>query len=497
MPQPRRLRGRRERGGFTILMVLALISMTLGVSYSLLRTQAASARSSNNSETRIGARQAALSGLSAGIRRISQTSWGGVGSTISGNLTGSDSYSVTFTTGDATLPATGTTANDYPYRVTLVSTGYSVDPSSSSVTTTYKVEAVLRLSPQGLAANPSPWSTFLPYTFYQTSTDNLSIELPLRITGSQRWQGGLASFMAEYPNSGTMSNRYLSDLNAMRSNGYADFRPFSGPIVLPTANTTSTIRSQLTNSLAITLTNASAVTINNWAHPGSVSTYRLYAGGPTYTIPTLGSSISGTTLQPEPHTNPAGLYYRSGDLTLGNGASVIGTLIVTGNTIFSGTNVSVISNTQLLPLSGTTTPPQLPAIISGDDVRVNPGASAVVRGVVATFDDFTSLAGTQNTTFDLQGNLIARNVIVEKRTEWDQGNGYWISTFVAFTGQLTIPYWPVYLNGQGLNYTPRLTIAPPTTTGVRQWFNGSAPVYAVGSGDAGLQWSVLRVTELR
>lgn len=489
-------RRERARGGFTILLVLALISLTLGVSYSMLRTQAAATSTSNNGKTQIGARQAALTGLSAGIRRISQTNWGGVGTTITGNLSGSDSFSVSYTAGDATLPTTGTAAQDNPFRVTLVSTGYSVDPSSSSVTTVYKVEAVLKLVPKALAANPSAWSTMTPYVFYQTNGDNISIELPLRITGSQQWQGGLTTFMSVYPTSVTMRNRYLSDLNAMRSNGYGDQRPFTGPINLPTANTTTTIRSQLTTSLGITLTNSTAVTVSNFTHPGSVTSYKLFAGGPSYTIPTLGATVSGTTLQPAPQTNPAGLYYRNGDLTLGNNTTVVGTLIVSGNTIISGTNVSIVSNT-LTPLTGTTTAPSFPVIVSSDDVRVVAGSSSTIRGVVVTFDAFTSTAGTQDTTFDLQGNLIARTIVTEKRTEWDIGSAWWSILWSAFGNQSSSAYWPVYLNAVGMGYTPRLTIDPSATPAVKQWFNKDVPVYAVGSGDAGLQWSVLRVTELR
>lgn len=496
MTRSTRRRDAQARGGFTILLVLALVSMTLGVSYSLLRTQAASTSTSNNGKTQIGARQAAWTGLSAGMRRMSQTNWGGVGTTITGNLSGSDSFSVSYSIGDATLPTTGTGAESYPFCVTVVSTGYSADPSSSSVTTTYKVEAVLKLVPRALASNPSAWSTMLPYVYYQTSGDGLSIELPLRITGTQRWQGGLTSFLADYPNSTNSRNRFLSDLNVMRSNGYGDNRPFTGPVVLPTANTTSAIRSQLTTSLGITLTNSSAVTISNFTHPDAVTSYKMFAGGPSYTIPTLGATVSNTTLQPDPLTNPAGIYSRSGDLTLGGNTTVVGTLIVTGDVIFTGTNVSVVSNT-LAPLTGTTVAPTLPVIMAGDDVVVQPGSASTVRGVVVAFDDFMSDAGTQSTTFDLDGNLFATTIAVDKRTEWDKGNGWWTSVFNLFGNQSVVNLWPVYTALLGLDYTPRLTIDPATDPAVKQWFNKDAPVYAVGSGDPGLQWSVLRVTELR
>ena len=488
---------RGERRGFTVLLVLALISMTLGVSYALLRTQAASARSSANGRMRGSARQAALTGLSAGLRRISQTSWGGVGTSLTGNVSGSDTYSVSYTAGDASLAVTATNAADWPYRVTIAATGYSVDPTASTVSTTYKVEAVVRLIPKKLAANPSAWSTMLPYTFYQTKTDSLSIQLPLQINGPQHWQGGLTTFMSSYPTTLAQRNQFLTDLNAMRSNGYPDCRPFTGVITMPTGSTTTTVRSQLTSNLGLNLTNSPGSNVSNWSHPGTVSTYRLFPGGPSYNVPSLGTTISGTTLQADPRTNPAGIFFRNGDLSIGNNTTVVGTLIATGDINLVGTNVSLQAPT-LIALDGATALPQLPTAVVGDDFQLQSGSGATVVGTVAAFDDFINLAGTQSTAFNMQGTLIAAAVITEVRNEWNFGSLWWSLLWSAYNGQSSVPYWPVYAAGSSLDYTPRLSLNPaPATNVVRQWFTGDAPVYDVGTGDPGLKWSVLRVTELR
>jgi hypothetical protein len=408
-----------RRRGMALVLVLALISLTLGVSYALVRVQTSTVKTATNGRLTDAARQAALTGLSAGLRRISQTSWGGIGSTVTGNVNTTDTYGVTFTEGDPNLLDTDPDAADWPYRVTVTATGYAVDPTASGVTTTYKVEAVARLVPKQLSSNPSMWTMMLGYVYYQTGTDNNSVQLPVRITGTQRWNGTLSSFLTSYPTTTNQRQRYLSDLNAMRTNGYADCRPFNGPIVTLTSAMSTTNRNFLTSNLGVTLSNAAAASTTNWSHPGTVTTYKLYAGGTSYTVPTLGSTISNTTYQPSAKTNPAGLFFRNGDVAIGNNTTVVGTIISTGNVIITGTNVS-LQPASLTPLTGTTSVPQLPAVVANSQFRISDGSYSTVRGTVAAFDSFTSLSGTQDTRLDFQGNLICRTA---KSGRWARCGG--------------------------------------------------------------------------
>ena len=63
-----------------------------------------------------------------------QTSaWGGVGSTLSGSLSPYEQYTVTYTTGDATLTSASPDWSDFPYRVTLDSIGKAADPADAPV----------------------------------------------------------------------------------------------------------------------------------------------------------------------------------------------------------------------------------------------------------------------------------------------------------------------------------------------------------------------------
>lgn len=484
-----------------VVLVLGMIAMTLAVSYALLRAQADTIRSSSNTELRSEARQAAWTGLAAALRRMNQSSnWSGADSTLAGTINTFQSYSTLYTTGDASITADSADAADWPYRVTITSTGYAVDPNASTTTTTYKVEAVVKLVPRKLQDNPSPWATMQNYVVYQTNTDGVSLQLPFRIEGPARFQGSLSSFSQTYPSPTPARNRYLSDLNAMRTNGYPDARPFSGPLTLPTSSTSGSILSLFTSNLGLTVTNASGSATSGWSAPGTLTTYQLYPGGKSYTVPTLPSSITATTYQPDPRLNPAGLFYRAGDVTLGNNTVVVGTIISTGKVIISGTGVNIQPNT-LRNIDGATTGVQMPAIVASNDVQINPGAAATVNGTVATFATLYAPSGTQATQFDLKGRLICRSMNIANRSEFNVGGSWWSLIWSFFGDQESatngIRYLPVYCAAWSMDYTPRITFAPatgPSTT--QQWFTPGTPVYNVRSGDTGLRWSVLRFKEL-
>ncbi|MCE9605270.1 MAG: hypothetical protein K8U03_10255 [Planctomycetia bacterium] len=498
-----RARGRSvsgSRSGIAIVLVLAMIAMTMAVSYSMLRSQTAQLKSSAGSELRIDARQAALSGLSAALRKMNQTSWSGADSTLTGTINSSQTYTATYTTGDDSLAVTDAQAADWPYRVTILSTGYATDTSVSTVPTTYKVQAVVDLVPKQVATNPTPWAGMQSYVLYQTGTDDLSVQLPLKVDGPVRFQGSLTNFCTTYPSPTACRAQYLSDLNLMRTKGYGDHRPFTGPISLPTASTSTTIRSLLTSNLGLTVTNLASSSSTGWNAPSSMSTYQLYPGGRAYTIPTLATTVSGISLQPDPRDNPAGLFFRNGDVTLGNNTTIVGTVISTGKVKFTGVNVSVQGPT-LPALDGSSTTFQLPAVIATSDIVLSDGASATVRGTVATFTKFSASGGSESSKFDLQGKLICKQLEVLSRSEWNLGTFWWSLAWGWYNDQLSDPnpqkYLPVYMQGWSMHYAPQITIAAPTTTSsTQQWFTAGSPLYAVGTGDVGLRWSVMRMKEI-
>src|SRR5688572_10286083 len=116
-PLRRHFRRRSPRRGFAILLVLALISMTLAVSYAVIRTQAAGLKAGTNLGQRLDARQAAYSGLSAALRKMSQSDWAGADTVLTGTVGTYATFAASFATGDALLTASDPSASDWPYRL--------------------------------------------------------------------------------------------------------------------------------------------------------------------------------------------------------------------------------------------------------------------------------------------------------------------------------------------------------------------------------------------
>ncbi len=592
---------RAGRRGMTVLVVLALVSIALAMSFAIMRSQMTGVQVQANNARSDQARAAAYAGLSAAMRAMRLTEWTGVGTTLSASTNATDSYSVNFIAGDTSLTAGASDYSNLPYRVTLLSTGTSVDPAQPSLSSTYQVQAVLRLIPRQTSTAPSNWSTLLSYTLYQLTYSSFYLAVPCHIEGPVRLQSAL-NLADAYSWSSSQRSRYFSDLNLMRSGanevqtinrggaaggtftvsfqgansgnisstassstmqtalsnlstigsgnvavsggggswsvsfvgqlagtdvpsmtanganltgfgasvsvstvspgiaGTPDFRPFSGPVSLPSYLTTYTNMDLLTNQLGVS---ATTVYITATAAPslGSVSTYRLYPGGQLYNVVPLASSVSNATLTPDPATNPLGLFYASSNSTFGNNVAVTGTVITGADLTITGTNVS-IQPFELPALDGTTTPIRLPSVIALDDLHVNSGAQATIRGVVYIADTLDVPLGSESTALAVTGNVIVgQDVTIERRTEWkNYSGGQWDTYYSAFQAQLSspggIPFFPQYLqNGAGRSYVPQVTIKPDSATVVSQWQTLSNPVYVVKSGDSGLRWDLVRITD--
>lgn len=490
----RNLRNRARRG-MAVILVLGIISMTLAVSYALVRSQVAGVKSQANVGLRGDARQAAYTGLSAALQRMHQSNWAGTETALTGTLGSTLSYAAAYATGDPEIAAASADADDWPYRVTVTTTGYASAATTGGAATTYTLRAVTRLVPRQTATNPAAWSTMAPYVVYQTNTESVTLQIPFQFQGAVRLQGAL-SVATDYPSPSSARNTYFEHLNAMRSNGLPDCRPFTGPVTLPFSSTSSSTRTLLTTTLGITLTDGAGAATSNWNAPGAVTTYRLYPGGKQYNAAVLASSISGTTLAADPRTNPAGIFVRQGNVTIGGNTTVVGTILGTGDVILNGTNINITPHL-MAALDGTTAGHRYPAIVAGDDVYVQPGSNSTIYGTVTAFDDFRCLDGTQNTTFNLQGKLIARRLDVSPRNEWDYNSHFW-AFFWSLYGDLTEPeYFPVFMQRVwDMHYAPQLTVGAWNDPAAGQWFSSSSPLYSIPTGDAGLRWSLLKIREL-
>ena len=212
-----------------MIIVLGIIAATLATSYALMRGEFYEVRVQQNSNRQGLARQAALAGISVAMEKMGLSTWAGVGNTVTGNLTSQDSYSVTVTAGDDSLTSGSSNYSEYPYRVTLLSTGTSIDPNNSQSKATHKIRAVVRLIPRNLATGPSDLANIVNYTWYQSQNDTFQFQVPLHVHGKVRVQGQV-NLGGDYQWSSDAANRYLDDLDLMRQASPPDDRPFAGPL---------------------------------------------------------------------------------------------------------------------------------------------------------------------------------------------------------------------------------------------------------------------------
>lgn len=499
----------QSRRGITIVVALGLLSVSLALSYAVLRSQALATQVQSNGNLQARARAAAWTGFAAGLRAMHQSDWTGVNTSATLRLNSSDSYSVSWTTGDASLTPGNAAYWEYPYRVTLSVTGTSVDPLHSGVRATRQLTAVVRLSPRQLATEPPDWATMRQFTVYQWSNGPaFNIDLPCRVQGPL-WLQGHLQIAPTYPNPPPAHDQYLSDLASMAQNGYPDYRPVTGPISIPNHQLDPKTRSLLNGSLGISTTDVPQTTPANFNYPGPARSYQIYPGGASYTVPRLSGQLNSATLGPDPLTNPLAIFYASGDLSLQNNVTVQGTLIADGTVSIDGLNVN-LQPLNLPALAGGAVPVQLPSVVAGNNFQVSPFSYGKAQGLVTAFNTFLILTGSQLSMFDLQGQVVASAFTIQPRWEWQMADPVWNAWWQNFNsqqggnkgngkgnqGQQGIPYFPVYLQQfTWLINTPLLTIEPAATQVTYHWKNAADPVYVPATGDPGLRWDLVSLKQ--
>lgn len=481
------------RRAAAIVVVLLMISITLVISYAVMRSQATMLTIQHNSDSRARAHQAAITGLAIGLRKMHESGWVGVGHTISGQLNATDRYTVSYTTGDPRLTSSDADYADLPFRVTLLATGIADDPGGESSAATHQAQAIVRLVPRELAADPNAWSELNSYTVYQYRDDDFEVDVPCRVEGPVRIRGD-AVLGEHYAWYSSIRNRYFSDLEAMRGAGLGDLRPFSGPLVLPLTGQSSTTLSLLQGSLGLSVTDDSASALSGWDFPGYVSSYRIYPGGKLYYASICGTTLNGAQLVPDPATNPLGVYICTSSVRCDNSVTLKGTLIVGGNLDFYGSNINC-EPVDLPALDGTDEPVQLPTLLVAQRMHVRENCRMAVKGMIACWDRFYVVRGSSSASFDLRGNLVTKEFVVRERESWDMSDGawnFWYNFFLLSQPSSTFQYLPTYFGLLlGMNPTPKIVLAPHTQPVRSHWQTNGASVYVVPSQDAGLRWDLL------
>lgn len=478
-----------------LLLALLMLSLTVGLCYVAVRSQFTSGVIQRNADRFAAARQAAITGMTLGLKKIHSADWLGVNTSLSGSLGRNESYLLTYTAGDSQL-----SANDpeQPYRVTLLSRGYAADPNNPAAIAIYQVRTVLRLIPRRLAPQPTDWAMMQGFTLFQTRREDVELDIPCRFTGPTRLQKKLR-IARNYPTHNAARSRYLSDLKLMWQNGLGDYRPFTGPVRLPVSEQDTTYYNLLVNSGAEVVDAASQEAVTDWAKPSLLISYRIYPGGPLYTVQTLPDTLQSTTLQPTTVTNPLGLYYRDGSLTLNSNVTINGSVFCRDEVRFSGTNI-VIQPIALPPLDGSNAVLRL-AAISCQNATVKAGGGGKVTGLLAVFDKFEIERGPESMAFLLAGRLVTRRLSIKERTPWDSLNWEtyynWFLIQLSWPPAVSEPYFPRFMDGvlSGFSPVPKLVFQPESAAVSYHWANSYDPIFIAHPNDGGLRWNLLSWSE--
>ena len=499
-----------RRRGMAVVVVLGLLAITLALSYSMMRAQSMTLLVERNVSRNTLAEDAADAALSLAIARIHESSWQGVDVPLRGDLGNHCSYEVTFTTGDSLLTASSPNYSDFPYRLTITAVGKAADPRDAQIEVRRTRTAVLSLRRRAIASAPSNWSLVQNHSIFQWGTGTSSIHVPFESKGNTCFLGQLR-ICPSYPSTTSSRQRYLYDLNQMRLAGLPDYRPLQSTVRL-TSRTTSDNRALVESQLGLsTITDTTTSTSSPVSLPSSVSTYRLYAGGKSYTIPTIqslyGSTISGRTLEADVATNPLGVFRSSGYLGLSNNVTIRGTVISTGTSddlAIVGTNVE-LAPPKLPRLENDTSDRKLAAALVRDDLVIYSGSQSTVRGLAMVWDDFDLKGANSTSRFQLEGHLAASTVQFGGRADWLLSSTLWSIYQTLFNlqntsppGPTTIPYFPAYLEAAiGMTVEPTLTVEPNSDGVLDHWHDFSQPLFVPASGDSGLLWNLVRIEDGR
>ena len=424
-----------QRRGFSMLIVMLAIGMSLALTYGFVRTQVTSLRLTLNDSRRDLALEAARTGLSMGLRRMQAPEWVGV-SDVYTKVIQQDTTNKTVCDVRLEPIVSGQVAGvpdvELPLHLCVVSKGTWSSPSNTTEQVSRTVKAVVRLLPRlpgrtaragdlasasDQAVNPTNYEATLPYTLTAKGTGtSLNFDPGTRVEGPIWLRDRITFFTNPNWSSSVRATMLTETGNQLGSTGgstgFQHPHPLNGPIRFsntPQASVqTDLSRLKTTWTTTTTSPSVSSLDINLW------SNYRLYDRGVNYQATSLGGTLENTTLRPSA-SNPLGVFVRSGDLSIRGGVIVQGTLVVTGTVTFQGAPASIASynwrgSSGTALITDADQWPRLPAIVAGN-MSFTREARVVVEGAMLLNGNLTGGGGEfewrSGTQVDLTGTATA------------------------------------------------------------------------------------------
>jgi hypothetical protein len=257
------------------------------------------------------------------------------------------------------------------------------------------------------------------------------------------------------------------------------------------------------NKLGLTLIDSNVSNSAPFAYPGTVSSYKLYPGGQSYTVPiiqtTYGNPIQNVTLAPDQVNNPLGLFRSSSTLNIQNNVNITGTVISDSSNPdiqVYGSNVSWQPAT-LPALYGSNISYQLPSALVYD-LRMNSGATVQLSGTTLVWHEFEIKQGAASSSLSFAGSLVANTLLLRGRTSWIQTPTTWNNDrsnwggLNFFSPNFSLFFTDYMEKAKGFTVKPTLTFSPASGAVQPHWHDWSQPVYQPDPADPGLKWEVVR-----
>jgi hypothetical protein len=520
-------RWRFSRRGIALVLVLGLLAITLGFSYALLRSHTTDHELERNQSRKMDARAAAQAGIAVALRKLYDGTWAGADTSFAGDLTADklQGFTVSYTTGDSELTSASADWKEYPFRITLLSKGYSIDPSTAASRSEYSIRVVVQLVRRKLNTNLASTPGLETLSICQTGNDTVEIQYPIRLNDNVYIQGEI-EFSRQYPqkHKDTTYMTFFDDIYDMYHDVGWDYRPFSGRLFTPSSRQSGggDVVKVLDAQLHVPRTDVPVSSASLVPTISTFSGYRLYDKGKQYAgqaltvtpdsadlIPNAEYVVSGGSFAPDPQANPLGIFTSTqGSVGFSSNTSFQGMLVAYGSggssdVHIAGTNVAIQAPT-LPALAGDATNYQLPAVVADDDVRIYDGTNRTINGWIVCADEFELNSGASTTAIAVTGGVFCRKLYLEGRSSWVQSQSNWQSAYSAWNGALLKLgqnwYFPGWLDNNrsswGIYLTPRL-IFSATPSGVTNHVPDlSQPIYVPHSEDGGLRWDVLKWQEV-
>ncbi|GAB4129929.1 hypothetical protein [Thermopirellula anaerolimosa] len=502
LKNPRRLRGAAARSAVVMLTVLFAVMAALAVSYAASYLLARRAEIESNGTLAELARRAADTGISVGMQKAFSSQWPGVNGMLAGGCGANQSFEVRFLPGDARLTPGDTEYSRLPLRITMKSIGKAWQPGRPDYPAVCEKSITLELVPRALGSQPQDWNAITSHTVYQTLTSGCKLNVPYRVAGKVRFQSSL-SLADGYPSETTAWNLYMDHLRKMMLNGYPDYRPFAGTVTLPFSSQPAETVYALSVLLGVETKSAAGSNVQpDLTLQKGLTAYRLFPGGPSYTIPGLPNVLQNTALGADPASNPLGLYYCGSNIELRGNVTVRGSLYADGDIAVTGSNI--LLQPVEMPAPGATGARLRIPTLSGKKLHVDTfGTSRTIQGLVGLFGHFHVRENAASTELTIQGKVFAPEFRIDARTPWNQQD--WKRLRQDFEAQYPTAsgenrYFPLWLrNARGLDPAPRIRLEPESEEPTYHWFQYGEPIYAPGPSDKtaldpspGLRWSVIR-----